>query len=87
MATYSINNHKVQTLHDRYYSISKTKTCKVNQKTNKFILDKLEERKNKKIGDSSSNDRAGAQEMFYKKGVLRKFCGNHREKPVLDSLS
>ena len=87
MATYSMNNHKVQTLHDRYYLISKTKTCKVNQKTNKFISDKSEERKNKKIGDSSSNDRAGAQEMFYKKGVLRKFCGNHREKPVLDSLS
>ena len=25
--------------------------------------------------------------MFYKKGVLRKFCKNHRKIPVLDSLN
>ena len=39
----------------------------MNQKTNKFISDKLEERKNQKTGDSSNNDRAGARKCSIKK--------------------
>ena len=52
---YESQNH----LYDCYYSISKTKTCKMSQKSHKYTSVKLEERKLQKIGDSSNNDRTG----------------------------
>ena len=43
-------------------------------------MGKLEERKTKKIGVPSNNDRTGNPEMFYKKGVLKHFWKNYRKK-------
>ena len=59
----------------------------MNQKTHKYTSGKLEERKPQKIGDSSNNDRTGAQKYSIKKGVLRKLHKNHRKIPVPDYLS
>ena len=42
----------------------------MNQKTNKYTLDKLEQRKTPNIGDSSNNDRAGARKFSIKKSFL-----------------
>ena len=54
-------------LYDHYHLISRTKTYKVNQKINKYTSGKLEKRNTPKIGDSSNNDRAGAQKCSIKK--------------------
>ena len=58
----------------------------MNQKINKYTSGKLEKRNTPKIGDSSNNDRAGAQKCSIKKSVLRKFH-NITGKYVLQSLS
>ena len=60
-------------LYDLYYSISKRKTCKVNQKTHKYTSGKLEERKPQKIGDSSNNDRAGTWKCSIKNMFQKNF--------------
>ena len=48
----------------------------MNQKTNKYTLDKLEQRKTPNIGDSSNNDRAGARKFSIKKVFSESFIKN-----------
>ena len=78
MATCSIKKHKVQTIIQIVLYKSKLflwlllldkydNTCKVKQRTNKYTLGKLEERKPQKIGDSRNSDRAGAWKYSIKK--------------------
>ena len=45
----------------------------MNQKTHKYTLGKLEERKPQTIGDSSNNDREGTQKSSIKKDFYKNF--------------
>ena len=45
----------------------------MNQKTHKYTLGKLEERKLQTIGDSSNNDREGTQKSSIKKDFYKNF--------------